>query len=233
MRTFRRNLPRALSVPLFALSALCLVPQFRDAALREYDAAVASAFPGSETVKFTGSASDGPLRWEACSVVEVLVNPGPFGAAAFAEIESAFAEISELTGLRFRLSASGEVPSSRWALSSPGETPPVLVAWVDPASTDLLEAASGATVANPSVRGGVRRIVTGAVALNAGHYDRYRPGSGEGMTRRNLILHELGHLLGLDHVGGPVLMDPVIDGDTPDGFVPIEQAALAGLRSGC
>lgn len=233
MRAFRRNLPRVLSLPLFVLSFVCLVPQVREAALREYGGFVAQAFPGSESVKFTSSAADGPLRWESCSVVDVLVNPGSFGATAFAEIESAFSELSTITGLRFRLSPSGEVPTSRWGLSRPGEIPPVLVAWVDPADTDLIDSASGATVANSSVRAGVRRIVTGAVALNAEHYDKYRSGSGEGMTRRNLILHELGHLVGLDHVDGPVLMDPVIDESTPDGFVPVEVGALEGLRSGC
>lgn len=225
---FPGSLRRVLSLPMFAASLLMLLPAFR--------AEVSSVlgFPDpSPAAAFTGGSDAAPLRWETCSPIEVLVNVGPFGQSAYDEIQSAFSEITEISGHTFSLRPSSAVPSSTWALSTPGSTPPVVVAWVHPDATDLIESASGGTVANPAIRGGVRQIVTGAIALNSEHYQRFRAGTGPGATRRNLLLHEIGHLLGLDHAGGAVLMDPTIGEETVDGFTPVEADALRRLRPSC
>lgn len=201
--------------------------------LREHAVAVASRLPvpssvGPVEVRFTRSTQAGPLLWSTCEPIEVLVNPGRFGARADAEIRAAFVEMSQITGLRFTFTSSDMVPRSTWALTR-GEwsVPPVLVAWVDPHETDLLgAAAAGATVANPAGRGGSRHIVTGAIALDASEYSTFADGSGPGRTRRNLLLHEIGHLLGLDHAEGAGLMHPAITGSSPDGLAPAEAQAL-------
>lgn len=220
--------PRLLAglASLVALTAL-LGP------LREHASALASRLPGPLTsgpveVRFTRSTPYGPLLWSSCEPIRVLVNPGRFGARAEVEIRAAFSEMSQITGLRFTFAASDRVPRSDWALTR-GEwsMPPVLVAWVDPQETDLLgAAASGATVANPSGRGSGRRIVTGAIALDASEYLEFSDGRGPGRTRRNLLLHEIGHLLGLDHVEGAGLMHHAITRSSPDGLHPEESRAL-------
>lgn len=194
---------------------------------------VSSLLPSPEPVRAEFTRHDGslPVTWAPCSTIEVLVNPGSFGAPAIEEIRSVFAEVSESTGLRFSFAESTLVPRSDWAHSLGGtEAPPVLVAWVDPSDTDLIsDSASGSTVANPSRVAGRSRIVTGAIALDATEYGSFSAEDGPGRTRRNLILHEIGHLLGLDHVDGGGLMDPTLDRGTGDGFHAAELSALESV----
>jgi hypothetical protein len=220
--------PRLLA-GLLALAALVAV----SGPLREHASAFAARTPFAAhqeavEVRFTRSTPAGPVVWSVCDQVEVLVNPGPFGESAAEEIRSAFIEVAEITGLRFVFTPSTLVPRTNWALTA-GEwdVPPVLVAWADPSETDLLSpSASGATVANPASVNGVKRIVTGAVVFDAGEYEDFAGGPGPGKTRRNLLLHEIAHLLGLEHVEGAGLMNPAITSRSPDGLHPIEVAAL-------
>ena len=44
-------------------------------------------------------------------------------------------------------------------------------------------------------------IGRGFVVMNAGHNDIYRAGFGKGTTGGALLLHEIGHAVGLGHVG--------------------------------
>ena len=63
-----------------------------------------------------------------------------------------------------------------------------------------------------------------------------RAGFGAGLTRGNLEQHELGHVIGLDHVQdrGQV-MYPSISDQSPDGYGPGDRAGLSilGRQSGC
>jgi hypothetical protein len=107
----------------------------------------------------------------------------------------------------------------------------VVIAWVDPLFSDLLDGSPAATVANPGRQAGRRQLMTGAVALDASRFHDLAEGSGPGLTRRNLILHEIGHLVGLGHGDG--LMAPVLGARTPSGFTPEEEAALAAAYPSC
>jgi hypothetical protein len=80
---------------------------------------------------------------------------------------------------------------------------------------------------------GVRVYSTGAVALNSEQLDRYEPGFGEGMTHGSLILHELGHLVGLGHTdAADSLMNPKIRQNGPGSFTSLDRANLAKVTLG-
>lgn len=212
------------------LAGLCglvlLVP-----AIRSQVVAAVAPDRGAPVV-YTSATDSGPLRWKGCGPVRVLVNPGPFGTTAVEDVRAALAEVTTFTGLSFVIETSREVPTTTWARSS-GTTPPVLIGWVTPEETDLFTKAAGATVANPAGTGQQRGIATGAIGLNVTRGSEFSRTSGPGRTVRNLLLHEIGHLLGLDHSEHAVLMNPVIDDAAPDGFTGEEVAALAALYQDC
>jgi hypothetical protein len=202
---------------------------------------VRAALPstGGVSYTFTEYGQQGPLRWHTCGVVPVLVNPGPTGDAGVAEIKQALDVVGAHTGVKFRVvGVVAEVPRRTWArdgrVVDGWPYPAVLIAWVSGSQTDLITGgASGSAVANPSEYLGVRQIVSGAVALNSDQLDRFKPGFGSGSTRGNLILHELGHLVGLGHARGGELMSSKVDSSSPDGFTSGDLAGLRQLSPSC
>lgn len=75
-------------------------------------------------------------------------------------------------------------------------------------------------------------IIGGGVVLRAGERlpNRFGPGSNTG----NVLLHELGHAMGLDHVDAKAeQMYPETTGQAPDGYGDGDVAGLQGLTTGC
>lgn len=181
-----------------------------------------------------------PVRFDPCRKIHVVTNFA--GAAAAATLRAllleALAEVGTATGLVFvddgpttetfaepRAAYQPDRYGRRWA--------PVLVTMANEAQSARL---AGDTVglAGPDARGlpGTPLVyVTGVVVFDAEQLPALldRPG-GQARTKA-VMLHELGHLVGLDHVNDPdELMYPTATGRTTFGDG--DRDGLARLGSG-
>jgi hypothetical protein len=173
-----------------------------------------------------------PVTW-CTNQINVVINDSDAPVGARADLEAALRKISGLSGISFNIvGESNMIPSSTYHLTPGDPYPPVLIAWTTPERSDLLTGkSSAAAVANPVDNGDGVRYVTGSVAINVDHDVLYRSGFGEGMTRGNLYLHELGHVLGLAHVDSDdELMHAIVSSESPNGFAAGDRRGILALR---
>ncbi|MFN8168974.1 MAG: hypothetical protein U0S36_09350 [Candidatus Nanopelagicales bacterium] len=188
-----------------------------------------------------------PLRWNPCQdAVTYRVNPrlaastAAGRAAAVADVRGAFTRLGKATGITFRyLGTTSLVPTGPTWSEQLGDAE-IVVAWVDQRSTrtTLLGRSGAGYVAGT---GGYSyktwtwpagsphaAIGRGYVVLNSADNSAFRSGFGAGTTRGQLLLHELGHVVGLRHVGASSqLMYPVL---LPRGDSAYRSGDLTGLR---
>lgn len=148
-----------------------------------------------------------PVAWSPCREIRYQVNPdGAPGSANDAEelVADAIAEVSEITGLRFDyLGRTDRRPSWKARLVPMGRNEPVLIAWATEDEVEELEgnvAGVGGAVAVANGTDGWMRYVTGQVTLDSDVYDDLAGERDGAVQARAILLHELGHLVGLDHV---------------------------------
>lgn len=183
-----------------------------------------------------------PLRWDPCTPVRFVLRADGAPPGAEADLAEALRRLAAATGHDLHLvGTTDEAPAAdrplvvrsaegwRWA--------PVLVAWAAPGAGGTPLGPHDRGVAVPvAVRDGDRHaLVTGQLVLNAARTD-LRPGFGDradawGAT----LLHELGHLLGLDHVDDPAQLMAAAPGAGPVALGSGDLAGLAavGADGGC
>ena len=151
-----------------------------------------------------------PVAWDPCRTVGYVVNPtgSPPGGAQL--VSEAVARTSAATGLQFvdagptdeRFSPDRRAYQpgrygNRWA--------PVLITWADGSTVPELAGnvlgVGGATSA--SAPDGQLVFVSGVLALDAADVAATQAQAGGTARARAIVQHELGHLVGLGHVGDP------------------------------
>ena len=164
-----------------------------------------------------------PVAYDPCRPIHIVVNDrtAPPGGARL--LQQAVAEVATATGLDLVIDGStDEQPSDnrpsyqrarygdRWA--------PVLVAWSDPAESPRLAgdvAGEGGSARLELPAGTV--YVTGGVSLDGPQIAAAMSRPGGTVVARTIVLHELGHLVGLGHVNDPTqVMYPTTDGQLSD-----------------
>ncbi len=158
---------------------------------------------------FVATQVDGgtPVAYDPCRPIHYVTRPDGAPANGAALVADAVARISLATGLRFvddgptdeRPSATRQFYQEdrygdRWV--------PVLVSWSSPDETaDLAGYVAGVGGSMPmSVDGRGKVYVTGAVTLDGPQLTEVMSEPGGDAVAGSIVLHELGHLVGLQHV---------------------------------
>jgi hypothetical protein len=191
---------------------------------------------------FLGYRMDGsPLRWNPCASIHYVVNPSTAPDGSVEDVHEAVRRVSQATGIAFEYDGlSDEVPSrrrlplqreeygERWA--------PILIAWVDPEDTDIAFERDGheaAAVASPSrPLTGEEIFVSGFIAMSLD--DPNPPGFSWPGAQGPVLLHELGHVMGLAHVDQlGEIMERRGGGVTDYGPGDLEGLRRLGREAGC
>jgi hypothetical protein len=187
---------------------------------------------------FNSSRPDGsPMRFDPCRPIHWVLNPDEMPAGAEPLLREAVAEISAATGLAFvddglttervdddRESVQPQRYGDRWA--------PVLVDWVDNSEVaypdEEVAGVASRTVVTPSGTPDSARYVTGWVGLNRAWFTEALADPARAPVARGLMLHELAHLVGLDHVKDPTQVMHATSDTTALGDGDREGLAIAG-----
>jgi matrixin len=190
-----------------------------------------------ETEQFTAAATRGyaflstsngkPVRWNPCAPITYKINRNKaVPKAELAQIKKAFAQVGRaLGGVTFVYRGSTTVVPDSVADTAAAKAD-IVLAFARPGSGPTRSAmlqggrnlgmggyATSATTSGDGVRVPIAR--TGAVALDSHGF--------ASLTRRqrsNLYLHELGHVVGLDHVGDrKQVMYPLVSKSSPAKYV--------------
>ncbi|TLM72752.1 matrixin family metalloprotease [Pseudarthrobacter sp. NamB4] len=196
----------------------------------EAEAPLTAAVPpamGSDSYRFLAVNADGkPVGYSPCRPLHYVVNDRLAPAGAQQLVTEAISTISAATGIQFvHDGATDEQPSPQRPPYQPdayGERwAPLLIAWTTPETAPQLKGKVIGTGGSThfSYDGGPKTFVTGGLDLDAPQIADELLNPDGHLYARAVILHELSHVMGLDHVDDPAqLMYPEIG--TPEGLSP-------------
>ncbi|MGB8652795.1 MAG: matrixin family metalloprotease [Mycobacteriales bacterium] len=223
---------------LVAAAALLLASQSAGAArttvsgLSEPEAIVGgSATASGSAYTFTSLLSGKPVRWNPCRPIHWVFRPYGAPSGALPVVQSAVARIARATGTTWVY--DGQVlsaPSSRWLPSSSAQVRPLLIGWTDAAHSDLLRGRPSTVLGVTrtawfgTVQNGVTTAAIQAAVVALDRTDRL-PLTGTA-SWRTVLLHELGHAMGLGHAGSSAqVMYPTLQ----RRFTDLQPGDLTGL----
>lgn len=187
---------------------------------------------GGDGYAFVRTRGDGePVRWSTCEPIRYVVRPDREPDGARDLLEESLQRITDATGLEFEATGTtDEAPARQRGLYQPDRYgdrwAPVLVAYSTPDEDSRLSGAAAGYGGPALVRvgTGTPRYVSGTVVFDV---DEMTSMGGQDAMQA-VMLHELGHLVGLAHVDDRgQLMNPTLYGrETTD----LQEGDLAGLE---
>ena len=169
---------------------------------------------------------DGKLvRWDACRPIDWVLHRGPGPADARQIATQALGQVTAATGLTFHFAGNTGTLFQVGESSAPRT---VTISWATPSEVPKLRG-DVAGIGGSSYEwtpGEDPRPASGAVIVDA--TQRLDPGFVNGRSVGAVLLHELGHVLGLAHVDDPKrLMYPSTNPELSGRYQPGDLAALA------
>lgn len=201
-------------------------------------AAAPAAEPDDGSFAYLMHQPDGaPVTWSPCRPIHYVVRTAGMPSTGLDELASAMAEVSADTGIAFVYDGTtdedpGAARSSYQPARYGNRWAPVLMSWVTEAEDPFLtEQVLGITYPSQMLTGsGGSVYVSGQVEIGVSHLAAIRRESGQDMARP-VLLHELGHLMGLAHVDSrDQLMYPYLQARRT--FTDAERTGLRSLGSG-
>jgi hypothetical protein len=160
----------------------------------------------------TQDGSSDPVTYDPCVPIHILVDPRTSVDDGMRLLEEALDEMQDATGLAFVVDGLTDDPrpSEGTIAAADGGPLPARVAWSDPGTDESLEGGVTGTGGSVSVkRDGHWWFVTGTILLDGPQLAEILTGPRGWQAARAVVMHELGHLVGLNHVETPgQLMQP-------------------------
>ncbi|QYG92888.1 hypothetical protein HC251_10910 [Iamia sp. SCSIO 61187] len=189
---------------------------------------------------FTTEADGDPVAWDPCDPIEYVVNSARAPEGAMGILDQAVAKIEEATGLVFVDEGATDEMAPVGDEVRPDSDPgrygegwsPVLISWTDAMADPELDGAAGLALPSFRVAASEEEVyVTGYVEM-AGDYAADLIAAGRSADVLGVMMHELGHLVGLGHV---TPSDQVMTDDpnsTPSEWGDGDRAGLALVGTG-
>ncbi|MFN8126727.1 MAG: matrixin family metalloprotease [Candidatus Nanopelagicales bacterium] len=198
----------------------------------------------------TGTA---PLRWNPCqTAITYKVNTtyahhkgstaSEAATRALSEVRKAMGKVAAATGLPFQYAGTTSIiPTGTNWYTKQNAGSEIVIAYADQDATRSRSSFLGGTAWGQGGQvyayEGSRLVVgRGFVVIDGDKTKRMDLGFGPGTHRGNIVLHELGHVVGLDHVSSrSQLMYPTLSDSSPDGYAWGDLAGLKrlGASAGC
>ena len=205
-----------------------------------YGLAPTATSGSTATYKFSVIYNSKVVRWNPCQAIHWKFRSSGAPSGGFNVVKAAVARVAYLTGTRWVYDGTVTThPSSKWLPTSTTTIRPVLIGWTRGKYSDLLagQAASVLGVTRTayftSTVNGTRVAATKAAVIALDNTNSL-PMTGA-VSWKSTMLHELGHLMGMDHVGTTSqMMYPVLQRSHTD-FQSGDRTGLSkvGRNAGC
>ena len=179
---------------------------------------------------FSKVVNGAPLRWNPCRAIRYTINMGGYDESFRAVILESVERLEAATGLPLVPAGNTTFMPTNANQSLIGSSSELVIALADEGQTDLLP---GSVVG----RAGIvfnSSILRAAIVIDMGDVGGNPPWSGTGVGA--VLLHELGHAVGVDHVSnGTQLMNSVASQGGPTTYAAGDLAGLwqVGAAAGC